>query len=226
MHDFMIQNSSSKDLWTEILEKGATYSEQSDNSSLRLTILKIFILITGIFFSLVCATSLPPNLAFVSITLIVSCVFAVIIGAQKIIHFFPKNVWIWKMDYPSKLNSFTYEISPSTPPYKQNYSSATTYVPPPSSYGFLPPSSHSTKGAIHVAPGGGHVQEGPFTPVSSNLKTPNRSSSFLLFNPFVPKEDKSPPSSTSINVPVGGGHDNRTVGFRGNVVVGSRESDP
>jgi len=74
---------------------------QYDDHSVGSTILKILTLMAGIFFSMVSATSLPPEMAFISITLIAVGTFAILSGAEKIIAIFPRDTWAWKSHYPT-----------------------------------------------------------------------------------------------------------------------------
>lgn len=74
-------------------------SDEASNS-VAVTLLKILTIIAGIFFAMVSATSIPPDLAFISITLITVAVAAIVTGSEKIIAIFPRNIWIWRSHYP------------------------------------------------------------------------------------------------------------------------------
>ncbi|NGX47460.1 MAG: hypothetical protein K1000chlam3_00834 [Chlamydiae bacterium] len=74
---------------------------EENNNSITVTILKILTIIAGVFFAMLSATSLPPDMAFVSITLIAVTVAALVTGAEKIVAVFPRSIWIWRSHYPS-----------------------------------------------------------------------------------------------------------------------------
>ncbi len=59
------------------------------------TILKILTIIGGIFFAMLSATSLPPEMAFICITLIAITVATLVTGAEKIVAIFPRGIWVW-----------------------------------------------------------------------------------------------------------------------------------
>jgi|GEM_PF-3427172 len=82
------------------------------SNSVAVTLLKILTIIAGIFFAMVSATSLPPGLAFISITLITVTVAALVTGSEKIVAIFPRNIWIWRSHYPAPVHRH-YETAPA-----------------------------------------------------------------------------------------------------------------
>lgn len=65
------------------------------NESIMTTVLKILAIIAGLFLALLAITSMRPEGAFISITLIAITVGAIIAGADKIVAIFPRRIWIW-----------------------------------------------------------------------------------------------------------------------------------
>ena len=83
------------------------------SNSVAVTLLKILTIIAGIFFAMVSATSLPPDLAFISITLIAVAVAALVTGSEKIIAIFPRNIWFWRNHNPAHTVHHHYEPAPA-----------------------------------------------------------------------------------------------------------------
>ncbi len=64
------------------------------------TILRILTIIAAIFFSLLTATTLRTEVAFISIILILFTAAAIFLAAEKIIYLLPENLWAWRDPSP------------------------------------------------------------------------------------------------------------------------------
>lgn len=201
------------------------------------TILKILTLMAGIFFSMISATTLPPEMAFISITLIAVATFAILAGAEKIIAIFPRNIWIWKSHYPTYYDpapppprSWT-SWRPSMPSWGRGNSSRNSgghsvsssrssgnvwdaFCARSSSNPWWRPSSSYTNRSgkpERTAPGGGHSNG----PVAGGTNKVARGGGHVG-SPIA--------GGTGGRVAVGGGHDRRETTSSGKVIPGSRGS--
>ncbi len=117
------------------------------------TILKILTMIAGLFLTLVAGTTLDPQLAFVSITMIIVGTGAILIASEKIVRVFPRSVYRTR-------DPIFYE-APKTTVYPQI--SVSQSSPPSSPKGSFQASSsgHTDSSTVagtpgNVAVGGGH----------------------------------------------------------------------
>ncbi|MDN3506381.1 MAG: hypothetical protein P0S96_04030 [Simkaniaceae bacterium] len=191
------------------------------SNSVAVTLLKVLTIIAGIFFSMVSATSLPPDLAFISITLITVTVAAIVTGSEKIVAIFPRNIWIWRSHYPA----------PTVVDYHQPHS----YTPRgffrrafgrgPANVGGHPVHTTTSAGGRRGHPGGAAAAAAAARRTSSPVRrAPNRPLSSSAHAAAGGGHVGSPyAGGTPGNVAVGSGqHDRRPTTPSGNVIPGSR----
>ncbi|NGX26564.1 MAG: hypothetical protein K940chlam6_00489 [Chlamydiae bacterium] len=181
---------------------------EENNNSITVTILKILTIIAGIFFAMLSATSLPPDMAFVSITLIAVTVAALVTGAEKIVAVFPRSIWIWRSHYPSTTVDHYHEPVPNW-----SWGRPWTWRRSPSRTG-----------------GGGHsVHE---TTSSNRSNQPSRPTNPSFWgswgsSPSSSTSRRNNPTTTGGHTGRGSGHHNSPYagGTQSNVAKGSRHHD-
>lgn len=189
------------------------------------TILKILTLMAGIFFSMVSATTLPPEMAFISITLIAVGTFAILAGAEKIIAIFPRNIWIWKNHYPTHHH-------PAPPPPR----SWTSWRPNMPSWGRSSSTRNGGGHSVNSRRSSGHSSSSPtrswWQPSSYTNRSDRTPGGGHSSGPVAGGTNKvarggghvgSPVAGgTGGRVAVGGGHDRKETTNSGKVIPGSR----
>lgn len=191
------------------------------SNSVAVTLLKILTIITGIFFAMVSAMSLPPDLAFISITLIAVTVATLVAGSEKIIAIFPRNIWIWRSHYPAPATHHHYETAPA-PSYSPRglYNRFMRKSPAPGRHSVR----STTAGAGRASrPAGSSVA--PRRRAQSSSPLPRAAFDTTRHTAVGGGHVDSPYAGGTQNVAVGSRrHDDRTTAPSGQVIPGNRKA--
>lgn len=178
------------------------------SNSLAETIFKILSVSGGFFFALFFIMTMPPDLAFLSITLVTILTIAMFAGSGKIIQLFPTRIWFWNPGYYRRPFDTTVYIPSQTTTRQKRYS----------------PEDWQDKGQpIYPPPSASSYDHSPMWTHTSSSKNAFPSAEQIYVGQG--HESLNFVAKGTNNVPVNGGHVHRTKTPSGNVIPNSRKKE-
>lgn len=219
------------------LEKG---DGEVSSSGIGGTILKILTVVIWIFLSFLAATSLPPEMAFILITLISFAALAMIGGSDKIVAIFPNRVWLWpSRPYVHYTQTPVVYYDPLPPVYttrsysyykpwtwggtRSNTSGHSTYDSSNSYHrrASQPPSYASTYTSVRSPSGGNPGGHSTYGSGNQSSFTSNTQTHNVYGGGGHPQQTHI--TAGTQNIAPGGGHDHSNTTPQGNVIPGQRK---